>query len=158
MLGLDQISFFAGNPNPRQAVMELEVKLPSLLAKRGWRLRFRDLPTSRFTLEAQTRREIFIELHPGGDFEPADVATTTDRDVRIELLADGAMVGGMTYRLDPDLALPFNRRDRVPRGKRCIGPAKKLLDCLKIPSENVKRVNVRSVQLDIDFEKDDCDC
>ena len=158
MLGLDRISFWAGNPNPRRAVMDIEVKLPPVLAKRGWRLKFRDLPTSRFTLDAQTRREVFIELHPGGDFEQADVAATADRDVRVELLADGANVGGITYRLDPDLAAPFNRRDRVPAGKKCIGPAKKLLDCLEIPSEDVKCVRVKSVQLDIDFKKDECDC
>ncbi|MCG8598443.1 MAG: hypothetical protein MI785_29300 [Kiloniellales bacterium] len=158
MLGLDRISFWAGNPSPRRAVMDIEVMLPPILVKRGWRLRFRDLPTSRFALDAQTRREIFIELEPGGDFKQAEIAATTERDFRIELLADGASIGGITYRLDPELTLPFNRRDLVPVGKKCVGPAKKLLECLEIPSEDVTCVRVKSVRLDINFDKDDCDC
>lgn len=158
LLGLDGISFWAGNPNPRRATIDIETTLPSLLNKRGWHLKFRDLPTSCFTLEAQTRREVFIELHPGEDFEPGDVAAAAEQDVTVQVLVDGATVGGMTYRLDPDIAAPYNRRNKLPSGKKCIGSAKKLLDCLDIPSENVKCVNVKSIQLDIDFKKGDCDC
>ncbi|WP_406661464.1 hypothetical protein V7O66_02775 [Methanolobus sp. ZRKC3] len=158
MLGLDGISFWAGNPNPRRATIEIKVTMPQLLTKRGWRLKIRDFPTPRFVLGAQTRREVFIELHPGTDFEPEDVINASDRDVNITVLVDGAMVGGMTYRLDSDLAVPFNRRDRLPDGKKCIGPAKKLLDCLDMPSKDVKCVTVKSVRLDIDFDKDNCDC
>lgn len=158
LLGLDGISFWAGNPNPRRATIDIEATLPPLLIKRGWRVKFRDLPTSRFTLDAQTRREVFIELHPGADFEPGDVVATADRDVSVQVLADGVTVGGMTYRLDPDIVVPFNRRDQLPSGKKCIGSAKKLLDCLDIPSKDVKCVTVKSVRLDIDFDKGDCDC
>ena len=41
MAGLNGVSFFAGNPNPRRGKMTFHVTLPSLLSKLGWRLRAR---------------------------------------------------------------------------------------------------------------------
>lgn len=156
LAGLHGISFWAGNPNPRKATIDIQVSLPGILRQRGWRIQLRDLPTPRFTLNAQSRREIFIEVHPGSDFESSDVASTSDRDISVLVLNDGAVVGGMTYRLDPDLVIPYNKRDRDAGGKKCIEQSKKLLDCLDIPSGNVKCVNVKSIRLDIEFGNDGC--
>jgi len=156
LAGLHGISFWAGNPNPRKATIDIKLRLPDFLRKKGWRIQLRDLHTPRFALEAQTKREVFIELHPGNDFDPAEVAATSDKDITAEVLIDGAAIGGMTYRLDPNLTIPFNSQDKQPESKKCIEQSRKLLDCLDIPSKNVKCVNVKSVRLDIQFGNDEC--
>jgi hypothetical protein len=70
--------------------------------------------------------------------------------------ADGAIIGGMVYRIDPELDMPFN--DRTPEDKKegCRDKAKQPLDCLNLPGGKVKRVRVRKVAIDVEMDSDDC--
>ena len=94
-----------------------------------------------------------IKLHPGKDFTPEDVKAAKDRDIRIDVLANDNLVGGMTYRLDPDLCKPWNH-DR-PKDKGCLKEAQRLADCLGIKKE-IGAVCVEEIIVSLKLKKDDC--
>ncbi|HEV7659242.1 MAG TPA: hypothetical protein VGO55_05290 [Allosphingosinicella sp.] len=108
--GLDRISFVVGNPNPRRAWMTIDVTLPEVLRKRGWRIELEGVPDKGFDLEPGAKREIVIGVHPGAEFATRDIQASADRDIQIAVLGDDNVIGGMTYRLDPDIRQPFNSR------------------------------------------------
>lgn len=152
MAGLNGVSFFAGNPNPRRGKMTFNVALPSLLTRLGWRL---DLVGAGdgFTLASGAKREVFIRLYPGKPFTRDAVEATKDRDIRIDVLANDNLVGGMTYRLDPDLSRPWNV-DR-PKNKGCLTEAQRLAECLGI-KQDIGAVCVEKIVLSLKVKKDDC--
>jgi len=152
MAGLDGVSFLVGNPNPRRGTMTFNVVLPPLLSRLGWRLELADVGRG-FTLASGAKREVFIRLHPGKAFTRDAVESTSDRDIRIEVLANDILIGGMTYRLDPDIARPWNA-DR-PKGRGCLDDAQRLADCLGIKQE-IGGVCVKEIVVSLKVRGDDC--
>lgn len=102
MRALHKRVFFAGNTFLRRATMQLQVRLPELLQSTGWRLRLDDVPEE-LVLDPGEKRQVTLKLLPGRRFTADQVRATQDRDIAVTLLADGMVLGGMTYRLDPDL-------------------------------------------------------
>ncbi|MDQ3952049.1 MAG: hypothetical protein M3279_03640 [Actinomycetota bacterium] len=154
MEGLHGFGFWVGNPNPGRSLMDVSVKLPELLERRGWSLGFRDLASQRFPLKSGERRELVLDLKPGSSFERADVEQAEDLDIEITLSAGGGVIGGMTYRLDPEMERPPNAPGKPPRGDEdeegaCREHAGKLLDCLDLHGHDVKGVQVKKVTLDV---------
>jgi hypothetical protein len=152
MAGLSGVSFLAGNPNPRRGKMTFNVTLPSLLSRLGWRLELVGVGNG-FTLASGAKREVFIKLHPGQSFTRDAVEATRDRDIRIDVLANDNLVGGMTYRLDPDLSRPWNA-DR-PKDKGCLTEAQRLAECLGIKQE-IATVCVKEIVVSMKVKNDDC--
>lgn len=155
--GLHGFPLFVGNPNPRTAVIDVSVHLPSLLAERGWRVGFRGLQRNRFRLDPREQRELVLEVDPGGSFDRTDVEAAQERDIVVTVDADGAMIGGMTYRLDPTMEQPTNVPGGAPVGtdERCRVHARRLLDCLDLHGHDVRKVRVRNITVDISMG-DDC--
>ena len=152
MAGLDGVSFFVGNPNPRRGRMTFDIRLPPLLEKRGWRLELRDVGAG-FTLSSGAKRKVFIKLHPGQPFTRDAVEASADRDIRIDVLHNDNLIGGMTYRLDPDISRPWNA-DR-PRDRDCLDEAQRLAKCLGI-DQNIEKVCVKEIIVGLKVKKDDC--
>jgi hypothetical protein len=152
---LEGAFFMAGNNLLKAAQMELRVELPEVLASRGWSLGFAGLGSPRFRLEAGEKRRIDLRLTPGADFTTDDIRAAVRRDIVVTLLADGMILGGMSYRVDPDITQP--RTPPTPRD-RCNHVAEGLLGCLHVgKGQKVRHVCVRKVSLDIELEND-CDC
>jgi hypothetical protein len=145
---LDGAWFNVGNPGLRTARMTVKVRLPELLARRGWRLEFEG-DAREFRLRPRERRRVVLKLTAGQPFTRAEVQALEDRDVLVSVFADEALIGGMTYRLDPEIA----RARYTPRedGTCCTDTAQALLKCLNVDA-TVKRVRVRRVTLDVDCE------
>jgi len=158
MAGLHGKGFWVGNPGRTSATIAVSVTLPALLARRGWRIGLRDLPADGARLKAREQRLVTFEVHAGAPFTKADATATTERDIVVTATADGAIIGGMVYRIDPELDMPFN--DRTPEDKKegCRDKAKQLLDCLNLPGGKVKQVRVRKVAIDVEMESDDRGC
>lgn len=152
MAGLNNVSFFVGNPNPRRGKMTFNVTLPSLLTRLGWRLELVDVGGG-FTLASGAKREVFIRLHPGQSFTRDMVEATSDRDIRIDVLANDNLIGGMTYRLDPHISRPWNI-DR-PKKKSCLDEAQRLAECLGVKQE-IGQVCVKEIVVSLKVKKDDC--
>lgn len=75
--------------------------------------------------------------------------------IRVDLLGNDNLLGGMSYYVDPSLKQPSGGR---PTGKDCDGAAQKLLDCLKVGGgKKVKKVCVKKVSVDIELDND-CGC
>ncbi|XVS61575.1 hypothetical protein ACQPYE_25140 [Actinosynnema sp. CA-299493] len=101
---LDGAVFVAGNSRPETAALHVRVRLPALLARKGWRL---DLPDAAdLRLRPGEKRTLRLRLAAGDDFTAEEVDDDRDRDIQVVLDADGLVLGGMTYRLDPRLTKP----------------------------------------------------
>lgn len=156
--GLHGKGFWVGNPGRTAATIAVTVALPPLLEKRGWRIGLRDLPADGARLKAHEQRLLTFDVHAGVPFTKADTTAATERDIVVTATADGAIIGGMVYRIDPDLDMPFNDRTSGDKKDGCRDKARQLLDCLDVPSNKVKCVRVRKVAIDIEMEDDDCGC
>jgi len=148
--------FVVRNPHPRISRVELIPRLPKLLLERGWDIVFDNPGGGAFTLAPGQSRDIVVVLRPGADFSPEDVARSSDRTLDIQTLADGILVGGMSYELDPVLR---EAPPQYPTGapSACRDRARELLDCLDLPVDRVRCVRIRKITVDIELG-DDCDC
>jgi zinc metalloprotease ZmpB len=151
MRGLNRHVFFAGNTFRRRAKMELKAELPGFLAAAGWRLRFEGLADNTFTLRSGEKRQIVIQLDPGTNFTADQVRNAVDRDIAVVLFANDMPLGGMTYRLDPELKEPSGGPRRPGT---CNDKAAELLKCLDLGGAKVKNVCVKKVSLDVELEND----
>jgi hypothetical protein len=97
------MSFSVRNPNNKLSGIQLKASLPPLLVNKGWKVTFRDIPTATFRLASGARRDIIIDITPGQAFTAAEVTAARQRNIVIDVLADGIVIGGMTYPLDPGL-------------------------------------------------------
>lgn len=144
--------FMAGNTLPRWATMELRVDMPPVLAQRGWRLEFEGLPNRTFVLKSKQKRKISLALRQGADFTAADIKQSAERTIRVRLLANGIVMGGMSYELDPTLATA-SRETRHGAGE-FVEAAQKMIDSLQLAgNREVGGVNVSRVSVDIDLTK-----
>ncbi len=108
--------FKVRNPLDRAARIEIRSELPKLLKERGWIVvvDHRETTTS-FALGPGESREVGVELKPGGQFTTEEVKQTRGGQIRLTVVADGNVFGGMTYDLDPTL-------ERAPSERTGIGP------------------------------------
>jgi hypothetical protein len=148
--------FWAGNPNTKSALMNVEIELPQLLVNKNWGLSFQGIHNNEFRLRANEKRELVYSLQAGEDFTKAEVESASNRDINIRLYADGTLMGGMTFYLDADMKAPIDYVDSC--NKKCISSANELLKCLKLSNQEVKSLKVRKISLDIEMKNEDCKC
>jgi len=101
--GLNGMTFGVRNPNNRLSAMQLRANVPPLLANKGWKITFKDLPTGAFRLASGARADVTINVTAGEAFTAAEVTAARLKNISIDVLADGVVVGGMTYPLEPTL-------------------------------------------------------
>jgi zinc metalloprotease ZmpB len=121
MAGLRGKGFWVGNPGRRTAKIAAAVVLPPLLAKRGWRINLRNLPADGTPLKARKQRRVTFDVRAGATFTKADAVAATKRDIVVTATANGAIIGGMIYRIDPALDMPFNDRKSTSARSRRVG-------------------------------------
>ncbi|MCK9495997.1 MAG: hypothetical protein M0R75_10960 [Dehalococcoidia bacterium] len=160
MAVLDGRAFTVHNPFNRRVRVQLDITLPKLLASRGWRVEVATPGGVSFGLPAGGSRQVRLRVVPGGEVTAAEVRQTPDREVVVTVAADDIGIGGMSYELDPERAEPLpqddcpKHSDKSHCDDRCHGPAQDLLRCLDLPSVDVGKVRLRSVQVDIEVR--DC--
>jgi hypothetical protein len=166
----ERLSFEVKNPLTAAAVIAVEPTLPPLLAERGWTLAFANRGGGAFTLEPGENREVEMRLSPGVDFTADEVDKATERTITVAARADGILVGGMSYEMDPKLEHPqrggHNPAPGEPghvhdeqcgcgRDERVDESAETLLRYLKGRKQRIREVEIRKVIVEIEF--DDCD-
>ena len=157
MAGLHGKGFWVTNPGRASATVAVSALLPPLLAQRGWRVHLRGLSEAGERLKGREERLITFDVRAGTPFTRAEVVEASERDIVVTATADGATIGGMVYRLDPELEMPFNDRVQDDR-ETCRDTAKQLLDCLDLPDGDVRRVRVRKVVIDVEMKGGDSCC
>ena len=110
MAALHGKGLWVGNPGRISATIAVSVALPSLLAQRGWRIGLRDLPADGARMKPREQRLVTFDVHTGAPFTKADAEAATERDIVVTVTANDAIIGGMVYRIDPELDMPFNER------------------------------------------------
>jgi hypothetical protein len=147
--------FRARNPYTRAVRVTLDVALPDFLRKRGWEIRFQNPGGASFTLGPRDGREVVMSLKRGTDFSAADVISAAPKaGIEIITLVDGIPIGGMTYAIDPRLKTPPVELPRAHGAPDRGDAAKRLLECLNLPSDDVKSVRVKSVDVTIHLKHD----
>ncbi len=149
----DRFQFQLKNPNLTATHMVVRAVLPAFLAKRGWQVEFSNPGGAAFPLGAGESRNIVPKLIAGADFTPEEVTGSVDRTIQLYGYAGGILVGGMSFALDPKLKPPEPVGPR--RGVECEELAEALLKCVVLPREKVRRVRIRKINVDIEFE-DEC--
>jgi zinc metalloprotease ZmpB len=128
MAGLDGKGFFVGNPGRGSAKVSVSVALPPLLSKRGWRIDVVGLPESG-RLKSGEQRLVTFKVHAGQGFTKRDAEGLSERDIVVNAALDGVDVGGMIYRIDPDLEMPFNHGREGVKNKGCLSILCRWLGC-----------------------------
>ena len=105
--GLHGKGLWVGNPGRNSAKIVVSVALPPVLAQRNWQIGHH-LPAEGVQLNAREQRLVKFDVHAGAPFTKADAEATIERDIVVTVTADGAIIGGMIYRMDPELDVPFN--------------------------------------------------
>jgi hypothetical protein len=101
---LDKQNIRIKNPLLATARMVVDVRLPKFLVDRGWAATFENPDAGVFALKSGEVKVVVLRLKPGKEFTAQDVVKARSNGV-IEVLAtaDGIVVGGMSYPLDPKL-------------------------------------------------------
>ena len=59
-----------------------------------------------------------LRLVPGADFTADEIRAAADRDIDVDLSGTASPLGGMTYRIDPDLEAHIRRQAAVLEVRR----------------------------------------
>ena len=154
--GLHGKGFWVGNPGRSNALIQVEIELPPLLARRGWRIELTGLPKEGLLLKSGEQRLLSLALHEGANFTRAEMAAEKQRDIIVNASTGGALLGGMFYRLDPEIERPFNEIEPASGKGKCREQAKQLLECLDLPADDVSCVRVSRISIDIEMKRGDC--
>jgi len=97
--------FLVRNPFEQQARIEVKAELSPFLKERGWGALLDQRDTvSAFGLAPGNAREVTIKLRPGQEFTREQLLQAGGGVfIRAIAYADGLVIGGMTYQLDPTL-------------------------------------------------------
>jgi zinc metalloprotease ZmpB len=150
MRSFEKAQFLLKNPNMDTARMEIRTLLPAFLEKRGWKIEFLNPGGAAFPLRAGETQQIIMKLIPGEDFTSEDVYGSPDKTIHLYGYANGILVGGMSYELDPRLKAPG--LDALSYRSKGSKVAEALLEGIELPYEKVRRVLIRKINLDIEFE------
>jgi zinc metalloprotease ZmpB len=104
--------FWASNPFAHTAKMEIRAVLPAFLASRGWTVYLNNPGGGSFSLGPRDSRVIRPRLISGQDFTALEVQAAGDVAIEFVVLADGLVVGGLTYVLEADMREPAEESAR----------------------------------------------
>ena len=148
---LSRLPFALYNPLPSEARIKLNATLPEFLTRLGWEVRIVSAGGSDFGLRPGIRKDILIDVKEGGDFTREMVLASPETLIHVTAQADGIIIGGMSFKIDPNM-----RHSGGGEGHQsCDIAVEDLLKCASL--EKAKRVRVRKIVVEIDYEDGDCD-
>lgn len=150
-LALQDRPIFVRNPSRKSARIKVAVELPAFLGKRRWACSVRGIGADGTVFAPGERRQLVLELRPGADFSREDVVASPQRDVVVNVFADDGLIGGMTYRIDPELEHAANSGD-CDAAAKCRDTARDLLRCLHVDAGQVDKVRVARISLDVELD------
>jgi hypothetical protein len=73
-----------------------------------WQIGFANTGEGAFSLKPDESKTIALNIKTGKEFSAAQVRKSKDAVIHIQARANGILVGGMSYQLDPNLKTPVN--------------------------------------------------
>ncbi len=147
--------FWVNNPFERRVKIKLTPVLPRFLTELGWELTFANAGGGSFSLYPGMTKKIDLAMKAGREFDKETVERNKeDNTINIYAYADGMLMGGMAYQFDTSLKELQPTKEET---QKCDKIAKELLDCVHIPNQKIKSIQIKRITLNIDFETDD-DC
>ena len=134
--------------------MEIRPTLPPLLSERGWRLEFTNRGGAAFSLQPQESRTVVMRMVAGAPFDAADVEKTTEKTIQVAGYADGILVGGLSYVLDPTIKAPRRPRTASPAATSA-GEGPRHCSTASNSRRRASLVRIRKITVEIDLD-DDC--
>jgi len=101
MASMDGLEIQVKNPHNLAARMIVRATLPKFMARAGWKMSFANPGAGAFTLKPGEAKTVVLQLDPGKEFSAENVREAKDAMIHIETFANGILVGGMSYELDP---------------------------------------------------------
>ena len=98
------------NPLRDAARVVVTAVLPRFLAAYDWHVVFANPGGAAFALKPGESKTVVLRLKPGKDFTAEEVAHAKDAVIHIEARANGILVGGMSYALDPHIKAPDKKQ------------------------------------------------
>jgi hypothetical protein len=100
---LDGQQIVVKNPLNAAARVIVEPTLPRFLVDKGWKVTFANPGEGAFNLQPGEATSITVKLVPGATFTPQEATSSPAAAIHIVGRANGIVVGGMSYELDPAL-------------------------------------------------------
>lgn len=150
---LDGRRFSVSNPFDRRVKVVLDISLPKALLARGWKVTAASPGGAGFGLAAGQKKLVRLAVSAGSEVPVDELRAEGTSDVVISVFADGILIGGMSYRLDPDAKEPAPQDSTGDCGgeSECRHAAAGLLHCLDLPAGKVSSVRVRRIGVDIEM-------
>jgi hypothetical protein len=142
------------NPLNKEARINLTVSMPTFLQRLGWQIRFVNAGGASFSLKPGVRKQVYLDIKKGQEFTRETVLESgSDNVIAVAATADGIVIGGMSYLVDPDMKRSnVDNRGSADVGQRDV--VTELLKCVKV--EKTEKIRIRRISVDIDFDDDDC--
>jgi hypothetical protein len=123
--------FSLKNTFSNEAEIKLVPTLPKFLTKLGWKLEFVNSEGGNFRLMPGKRTEILLSMQAGEDFSRELVKNNAeDSLITVTAYANGIIIGGMSYHVDPNIEMP-GERPKVECPESRHGILKRIWLCLK---------------------------
>ncbi|MCL2288455.1 MAG: hypothetical protein FWC33_04690 [Candidatus Bathyarchaeota archaeon] len=106
--GLHGKGFWVRNTLQDAALVVINVKLPEWLQKLGWKIKLRDLSDNGVIMKSFEQRKVIFDVVAGKSFTSDDVKRADICDIDVIATANGAILGGVSYTIDPDITFPAN--------------------------------------------------
>jgi hypothetical protein len=107
LASLDGTKILVKNPHQTVARVTVDTVLPRFLAAAGWGVTYDNAGGGGFALQPGETKIIVLRLKAGQAFSSEDVLKAKDDvTIHVEAAADGIVVGGMSYTLDPQIVGP----------------------------------------------------
>ena len=100
---LDGTKLTIKNPLKVDARVIVDVTLPAFLSKGGWTITFDNPGAGAFTLKSGEAKPVVVRIAAGKDFTAKDVSGAKDAVIHIQAIANGIVVGGMSFQLDANM-------------------------------------------------------
>jgi hypothetical protein len=104
LASLDGLNIVIKNPHAVAARVIVKSVLPKFMVKTGWQVTFANPGADNFALKSGEAKSVVVKLTPGAEFSVEMVQKAgSDAVIHIEAYANGILVGGMSYQLDPKM-------------------------------------------------------
>jgi len=150
--------FTIRNPFPEAVRILVDIALPPTLVRAGWEVGLSSPGGSTFGLAPGQSRLARLSVTAGGPIDLEALRVSDDRDVVVSVTANGILIGGMSYHLDPEESKPASQDDDGHEpgpdnhpAQRCTSAVDALLECLDAPRGTIRNVCVKHVIIDVEF-------